>query len=63
MSNFRAIARALRECGGAREVLNESELIAVCVELLADEPQRARMVRRRSRGMRRTAAPSSARSP
>jgi 3-deoxy-D-manno-octulosonic-acid transferase len=43
MSNFRAIARALRECGGAREVLNESELIAVCVELLADEPQRARM--------------------
>ena len=43
MTNFREIARALRECGGAREVLNESELIAACVELLADEAQRARM--------------------
>jgi 3-deoxy-D-manno-octulosonic-acid transferase len=43
MSNFREIARALREGGGAREVLNESELVAVCVELLADEAQRARM--------------------
>ena len=43
MTNFREIAGALRKCGGAREVLNESELIAVCVELLADEAQRARM--------------------
>jgi 3-deoxy-D-manno-octulosonic-acid transferase len=43
MSNFRGIARALRECGGAREVLNESELIAACAELLADGAQRARM--------------------
>jgi 3-deoxy-D-manno-octulosonic-acid transferase len=43
MSNFREIARALRECGGAREVLNESELVAVCVELLGDDAQRVRM--------------------
>ena len=43
MTNFREIARALREGGGAREVLNESELVAACVELLADEAQRARM--------------------
>lgn len=43
MTNFREIVRALRECGGAREVLNESELIAACVELLGDEGQRARM--------------------
>ena len=43
LSNFREIARALRESGGAREVLNESELVAACVELLADEAQRARM--------------------
>jgi 3-deoxy-D-manno-octulosonic-acid transferase len=43
MTNFREIARALREGGGAREVLNESELIAACVELLGDEVQRARM--------------------
>ncbi len=43
LSNFREIARALREGGGAREVLNESELVAVCVELLADEALRARM--------------------
>ena len=40
MTNFREVARALRECGGAREVLNGNELIAACVELLADEPQR-----------------------
>ena len=43
MSNFREIVRALRECAGAREVLNENELIAACVELLGDEAQRARM--------------------
>jgi 3-deoxy-D-manno-octulosonic-acid transferase len=43
MTNFREVARALRECGGAREVLNGSELITACVELLADEPQRERM--------------------
>lgn len=43
MTNFREIARALRECGAAREVLNESELVAASVELLADEGQRARM--------------------
>jgi 3-deoxy-D-manno-octulosonic-acid transferase len=43
LSNFREIARALRESGGAREVLNESELVVACVELLADEAQRARM--------------------
>ena len=43
MSNFREIVRALRECGGAREVLNENELITACVELLGDEAQRARM--------------------
>ena len=43
MTNFREIARALRECGAAREVLNESELVAASVELLADEAQRARM--------------------
>ncbi|HTX64621.1 MAG TPA: glycosyltransferase N-terminal domain-containing protein [Opitutaceae bacterium] len=43
MTNFREIARQLREGGAAREVLNESELIAACVELLADEPQRARL--------------------
>lgn len=43
MTNFREIARALREGGGAREVLNESELVAACVDLLADEAQRARM--------------------
>jgi 3-deoxy-D-manno-octulosonic-acid transferase len=43
MSNFREIARALREGGGAREVLNESELVAACVELLADEGRRAQM--------------------
>ena len=43
MTNFREIVRALRECAGAREVLNESELIAACVELLGDEAQRARM--------------------
>jgi 3-deoxy-D-manno-octulosonic-acid transferase len=43
MSNFREIARALREGGGAREVLNESELVAACVDLLADEALRARM--------------------
>jgi 3-deoxy-D-manno-octulosonic-acid transferase len=43
MSNFREIARALRESGGAREVLNESELVATCVELLADKDERARM--------------------
>jgi 3-deoxy-D-manno-octulosonic-acid transferase len=43
MTNFRAIARALRECGGAREVLNESELIAACVELLSNEAQCAKM--------------------
>jgi 3-deoxy-D-manno-octulosonic-acid transferase len=43
MTNFREIVRALRECGGGREVLNESELITACVELLADEAQRARM--------------------
>jgi 3-deoxy-D-manno-octulosonic-acid transferase len=43
MTNFREVARALRECGGAREVLNGSELIAAGVELLADEPQRERM--------------------
>jgi 3-deoxy-D-manno-octulosonic-acid transferase len=43
MTNFRGIVRALRECEGAREVLNESELIAVCVELLGDEAQRTRM--------------------
>ncbi len=43
MTNFREIARALRDGGGAREVLNASELITACVELLADEAQRARM--------------------
>ena len=43
MTNFREIAGALRECGGAREVLNESELVAACVELLGNEGQRARM--------------------
>ena len=43
MTNFREVARALGECGGAREVLNGSELITACVELLADEPQRERM--------------------
>jgi 3-deoxy-D-manno-octulosonic-acid transferase len=37
------VARALRECGGAREVLNGNELVTACVELLADEPQRERM--------------------
>ncbi|HTX66717.1 MAG TPA: 3-deoxy-D-manno-octulosonic acid transferase, partial [Opitutaceae bacterium] len=43
MTNFREIARQLRERGAAREVLNESELTAACVELLADEAQRARL--------------------
>jgi 3-deoxy-D-manno-octulosonic-acid transferase len=43
MSNFREIARSLREGGGAREVLNESELVAACVELAGDEVQRTRM--------------------
>ncbi|MDD2763363.1 MAG: glycosyltransferase N-terminal domain-containing protein [Opitutaceae bacterium] len=43
MTNFREVARALRACGAARAVLNESELIAACVELLGDEAQRARM--------------------
>jgi len=43
MTNFREIVRALRECGGAREVLNESELMAACVELLGDPTLRARM--------------------
>lgn len=43
MTNFREVARALRECGGAREVLNGNELVTACVELLADEPQRERM--------------------
>ncbi len=43
MTNFREIARALRSCGGAREVLNDSELTAACVELLADAAQRDRM--------------------
>ncbi len=43
MTNFREIVRALRACGGSREVLNENELIAACVELLADDVQRARM--------------------
>ena len=43
MTNFREIAGALRNCGGAREVLNENELMAVCAELLADAAQRARM--------------------
>lgn len=43
MTNFRGIARQLRECGAAREVLNESELIAACAELLADAAQRDRM--------------------
>ena len=43
MSNFREIARALREAGGAREVLNESELITASVELLGAEAERARM--------------------
>jgi hypothetical protein len=33
----------LRECGGAREVLNDSELVAACVELLGDEAERTRM--------------------
>jgi len=43
MSNFRDISRVLRECGGAREVLNDSELVAACVELLGDEAERTRM--------------------
>ncbi len=43
MTNFREIAGALRGSGAAREVINESELVAACVELLADEAQRARM--------------------
>jgi 3-deoxy-D-manno-octulosonic-acid transferase len=43
MTNFREIVRALRACGGAREVLNGSELITACVELLEDPAQRARM--------------------
>lgn len=43
MTNFREIAGALRESGGAREVLNESELVAACVELLTDGGLRARM--------------------
>ena len=64
MTNFREIARrACANAARAREVLNESELVAACVELLADEPQRARAwAPRRSRGTRRTAARSSARS-
>ena len=63
LSNFREIARALREGGGAREVLNESELVTVCAELLADEALRARMSAACSRGMRTIAGPSSARWP
>jgi len=43
MSNFREIARTLRESGAAREVLNESELAAACVELFGDDVRRARM--------------------
>ena len=43
MTNFREIARALQESGAAREVLNESELVAACVELLTDRAQRDRM--------------------
>jgi len=43
MTNFREVARALRAGGGAREVLNGSELITACVELLGDDAQRARM--------------------
>lgn len=43
MTNFREIARVLRERGAAREVLNESELITVSVDLLADGVARGRM--------------------
>ena len=43
MTNFREIVRALRERGGAREVLNESELITASVELLGDAAERARL--------------------
>ena len=43
MSNFREIAGALRADAAARMVLNESELISACVELLGDEAARARM--------------------
>lgn len=43
MTNFREIARALREQGAARVVLTESELTAVAVELLGDEARRSSM--------------------
>ncbi len=43
MTNFREVARDLRTTGGAREVLNGSELITACVELLGDDARRARM--------------------
>jgi len=43
MTNFREISRSLRECGAARQVLNETELVAACVELLSNEADRARM--------------------
>lgn len=43
MSNFREIAQSLCECGGAREVGDEADLVAACVELLGDEAKRIPM--------------------
>jgi len=43
MSNFREIARRLREGGAVREVLNHSELVIQAVELLGDPAARERM--------------------
>lgn len=43
MTNFRDIIRTLNEAGAVRKVETHSELISVAVELLHDEPQRAKL--------------------
>lgn len=43
MTNFREIIRTLTEAGAVRKVETHSELITAVVELLNDEPQRARL--------------------
>ena len=40
MTNFRAIARELRDGGAAREVADPAALTAACVELLRDAAAR-----------------------
>jgi 3-deoxy-D-manno-octulosonic-acid transferase len=43
MTNFREIIASLAEAGAARKVETPDELVRVAVELLQDEPQRARL--------------------